>query len=202
MKVILIAVNPRLGKIGDIVEVKSGYAKNFLIPQKQAICFTSSNYKVFESKKHEFEQENSKNLDAAAKVKAKIEGKDILIIQNASDDGRLYGSVNSSVIAARINETIKEKSILRSQIFLKKSIKEIGVYEAVVNLHSDVKASLRLIVTRSESEVDALLKAAAKGNAKEVKEEVVSSASAVEDSSEEKVKKVRKPRKAKEETAE
>ena len=198
MKVILIAVNPRLGKIGDIVEVKNGYAKNFLIPQKQAICYTSSNYKIFESRKHEFEQENAKNLEGASKLQAKLEGKDILIIQNASDDGRLYGSVNSSVVAARINETIKEKSILRSQIFLKKPIKEIGVYDAVVNLHSDVKSSVRLIVTRSESEVDALLKAIAKGNSKEVKEE---EAVVAEDSSEEKVKKVRKPRKAKAEVA-
>lgn len=169
MKIILTAAAPRLGKIGDVVEVKNGYAKNFLIPQKKAICFTPNNYKIFEEKKHEFEQENAKNLEGASKVKAKINGKDILIIQNASDDGRLYGSVNSSLIASKLNELAGEKSISRNQIFLKKSIKEIGLYEAVVNLHSDVAANIRLIVTRSESEVDALLKAASKGNKSEEK---------------------------------
>jgi len=166
MKIILISAQPRLGKIGDVVEVKSGYAKNFLIPQKKAICFTPTNFKIFEEKKHEFEQENAKNVSAASKIKDKIEGKDILIIQNASDDGRLYGSVNSSLIATKLNEIAGEKAILRNQIFLSKSIKEIGVYNAVIQLHSDVSCAVRLIVTRSESEVEALLKAAAHAKGK------------------------------------
>jgi|GEM_PF-928070 len=148
------------------IEVKSGYAKNFLIPQKKAICFTPTNFKIFEEKKHEFEQENPKNVSAASKIKDKIEGKDILIIQNASDDGRLYGSVNSSLIATKLNEIAGEKAILRNQIFLSKSIKEIGVYNAVIQLHSDVSCAVRLIVTRSESEVEALLKAAAHAKGK------------------------------------
>jgi large subunit ribosomal protein L9 len=160
MKVILIAANPRLGKIGEIVDVKNGYAKNFLIPQKQAISFNQNNYKIFESKKEEFEKENAKNLEAASKIKAKIDGKDFIIIQNASDDGRLYGSVNSTVIANKLNEVAGDKAIVRSQIFLKKVIKEIGIHNAEIELHSEVVANVRLIVSRSESEVEALLKPA------------------------------------------
>lgn len=171
MKIILISALPRLGKIGDVVEVKSGYAKNFLIPQKKAICFTPTNFKIFEEKKHEFEKENAHNHTVAGKIKVKIEGKDILIIQNASDDGRLYGSVNSSVIATKLNELAGDKAISRNQIFLKKAIKEIGVYEATINLHSEVSTSVRLIVTRSESEVEALLKAAAKANSSKKSED-------------------------------
>jgi large subunit ribosomal protein L9 len=167
MKVILIAANPRLGKIGDIVKVRNGYAKNFLIPKKQAICFTPANYKVFESKKNEFEQENTKNFEAASKIKVKIDGKDFIVIQNASDDGRLYGSVNSVVIANKLNELAGDKVIVRSQIFLKKTIKEVGVYNAQIALHSEVVANVRLVVTRNEAEGEDLLKALAKSEAKE-----------------------------------
>jgi large subunit ribosomal protein L9 len=191
MKVILIASNPRLGQIGEVVEVKSGYAKNFLIPQKQAICFTENNNKVFAAKKHEFEIENAKNVEIASKVKVQIDGKDIIILQNASDDGRLYGSVSSTLIASKLNELTDAKPISRSQIFLRKAIKEIGVYDAVINLYSEVNANVRLIVTRSESEVDALLKSVSK--------EEKSQESATEEKSEAQEKKAKKPRKTKSE---
>jgi large subunit ribosomal protein L9 len=201
MKIILITAISNLGKIGDVVEVKNGYAKNFLIPAKKAICFTDNNYKIFEERKHEFEKANEKNLEAADRVKAKISGKDVVIIENASDDGRLYGSVNSSVIAAKINEMIGEKLVSRTDIFLKKPIKEIGVYEVKLNLHSDVSFEVRLIVTRSESEIEALLKAdkkpGEKSKTKSAAEEVSQAAETVvaensETLSEEKPKKAKK----------
>lgn len=166
MKIILIASVSQLGKIGEVVEVKNGYAKNFLIPQKKAIYYTAGNFKIFESKKHEFEQANLKNLDVASRVQVQVSGKDIIIIENASDDGRLYGSVSTSVIAAKINEIVGEKLVSRADIFLKKPIKEIGIYEVKLNLHSDVSFDVRLIVTRSESEIDALLKAEKKASNK------------------------------------
>jgi large subunit ribosomal protein L9 len=204
MKIILIAAVSNLGKIGDVVAVKNGYAKNFLIPNKKAICFTPNNNKIFETRKHEFEQENLKNMSAAEKVKAKITGKDVVIIENASDDGRLYGSVSSSSIAAKINEMIGEKLVVRADIFLKKPIKEIGVYEVKLNLHSEVAFDVRLIVTRSESEIEALLKADKKGakgaDKNSVQEEVVAEAASAE--GEVKAEKPKKPRKKKAETAE
>lgn len=177
MKVILISVIPGLGKIGDVLEVKNGYAKNFLIPSKKAICFTVNNYKTFELKKHEFEQENLKNLGVVANLKAKISDKNIVVIQNASDDGRLYGSVNSSIIAARINEIVGAKSVSRLQISLEKPIKEIGVYKLKMFPYSENNFEVKLVVSRSESEVEAILKAEKK---KDQKDEAVSPEAASE----------------------
>lgn len=194
MKVILTAAISKLGKIGDVVEVKNGYAKNFLIPSKKAICFTSNNYKIFESKKQDFEQQNNDDFVAANKVKELLAGKDVIIIENASDDGRLYGSVSSSIIANKINEILKQKSVAKGNIFLKKSIKDIGIHEVGVVLHSDVEIQARLIITRSESEVDALLKAEKKSDAKE-------EIAATEEAVVEKTEKPKKPRKKKSESA-
>ena len=198
MKIILTAAISKLGKIGDVVEVKNGYAKNFLIPSKKAICFTANNYRTFEAKKQEFEKQDNDDLVVANKVQEAIAGKDIIIIENASDDGRLYGSVNSSAIAAKINEVLKQKSVARGNIFLKKPIKDIGIYEVGVLLHSEVAISARFIVSRSESEADALLKAEKKADKKsETKEEVSS-----EGVSEIRSEKQKAPRKKKVEVAE
>lgn len=196
MKIILISAVSNLGKIGEVVEVKNGYAKNFLIPNKKAICFTVNNYKIFESKKHEFEQENQKNLEGASSVKDKIAGKDVIIIENASDDGRLYGSVNSAIIATKINEIVGGKFISRTDIFLKKPIKEIGIYSIKLTPHSEVSFDVRLIVSRSESEIAALLKAekkAADKSSEKTEEEVSSEDGEV---SAEKPKKERKKKEA------
>lgn len=201
MKIILTAAVSKLGKIGDVVEVTNGYAKNFLIPSKKAICFTPNNYKIFESKKQEFEKQNNDDLSAANRVKEALSGKDVIIIENASDDGRLYGSVSSSVIAAKINEVLKNKSVAKANIFLKKPIKEIGISEVSVVLHSDVEIRARLIVTRSESEVEALLKAERKSERAEKKSEVAEEVF-FEEVAVEKSEKPKKPRKKKADSAE
>ncbi len=171
MKIILIAAVSNLGKIGDILQVKNGYAKNFLIPNKLAICFNEGNYKIFESRKQEFEKANENSIENASKVKSKIAGKDVIIIENASDDGRLYGSVTSAVIADKVNEILGEKAIVRTNIFLKKPIKEIGIYEVKVAPHSDVEFNIRLAVSRSESEAESLLKGEDKNQKKSAKKE-------------------------------
>jgi large subunit ribosomal protein L9 len=194
MKVILIDALPKLGKIGDIVVVKNGYAKNFLIPNKKAICFTEENYKSFESKKHEFEQGSIARLEGASKIKALTEGKNIIIIENASDDGRLYGSVNSSLIASKINELIGEKLVEKSAIFLNKPIKETGIYEAKLALHSELSISVKLVVSRTESEAQALLNPKKPAKAKEESE------SSSEENSDNDAQ--RKPRKKKEKASE
>lgn len=187
MKIILISTVANLGRIGDVVEVKSGYAKNFLIPSKKAICFTENSFKIFESKKQEFEKINQSNLESAGKLQRSLLGKDIIIIKSASDDGRLYGSVTSSDIAAKVNEIAGSKNISRSDIFLKKPIKEIGLYQVTVSPHSEVSCEVRLIVSRSESEISALLAAEKKANKKS--EEVASDS--------EEVSEVEKPAKRK-----
>ena len=195
MKVILIDALPKLGKIGDVVVVKNGYAKNFLIPNKKAICFTEENYKSFESKKHEFEQGSIARLEGASKIKALTEGKNMIIIENASDDGRLYGSVNSSLIASKINELIGEKLVEKSAIFLNKPIKETGIYEAKLALHSELSISVKLVVSRTESEAQALLNPKKPAKAKEESE-----SSSEENSDAESAPK--KPRKKKEKASE
>lgn len=159
MKVILTARVSNLGQIGEVVKVKNGYAKNFLVPSKKAICFTPNNQKVFESKKVEFEQANNDNLAAAKKIKDKLAGKNIIVVESASDDGRLYGSVSSLVIAGKVNEIVGDKTVSRAMVFLRKPIKEIGIYPVKLDLHSDIDLEVRVIVTRNESEVEALLKA-------------------------------------------
>ena len=202
MKIILISAISNLGKIGDVIEVKNGYAKNFLIPNKKAICFTVGNYKIFESRKPEFELENQKNLEGASKIKEKIFGKDVVIIENASDDGRLYGSVSSSDIANKINDMIGGKNISRADIFLKKPIKEIGVYEVKVAPHSEVGFDVRLIVTRSESEIEMLLKADKKAANKFAQSEVEAVEVSAEGSEVKEEKSKRAKKKKSEEVAE
>lgn len=205
MKIILTQRVSNVGQIGEVVEVKNGYARNFLIPANKAIAFNENSQKIFESKKAEFEKQNQDKLSQANKAKDKLVGKDLIIVESASDDGRLYGSVNSAVIANKVNEILGSKAVARTEIFLKKPIKEIGVYEVGVELHSDAVVELRLIVTRSESEIEALLKADAKAkkgedsaekSEKKSKKEVAEGEVAVEEvsekSSEEKPKKAKK----------
>jgi large subunit ribosomal protein L9 len=202
MKIILTAAVSNLGKIGEVVEVKNGYAKNFLIPNKKAICFTANSYKIFESKKKEFEEQNNDDFAAATKIKEQLAGKDAVIIENASDDGRLYGSVSSTAIAIKINEILKQKIVSRANIFLKKPIKDIGIYEVKLALHSDVAIDVRLIVTRSESEVSALLKAEKKSEKIVAEVPEKKSEESSENSEEAKSEKPKKPRKKKSESAE
>jgi large subunit ribosomal protein L9 len=156
MKIILTA-NSKLGKIGDIIVVKNGYAKNFLIPNGKAICLTKQNQKTFEEQKHLYEQKNSNFIDLANSIKTVLEQKNIIIIQNASDDGHLYGSVNSALIAKKINEITESNKIERNNIILQKPIKEIGLYQININLHPAVEILAKVIVSRSESEVSSIL---------------------------------------------
>lgn len=158
MKVILTAEMHNLGKIGDVVSVKDGYAKNFLVPKKRAIYFTANNQRIFEVKRKEFEEQNAEKLAAAEALRNALLGKDVIIIENASDDGRLYGSVNSAVIAEAAKKILHGKSVVdRGDIFLAKPIKEIGVYQIALKPHSEVNFNIRLVVSRSESEVDAMI---------------------------------------------
>jgi len=198
MKVILIDNLPKLGKIGDTVVVKNGFAKNFLIPNKKAICFTEENYKSFAEKKSQYEQSNIHKLEFANKVKGLVEGKSIIIIENASDDGRLYGSVNSSLIANKINDSIAEKLIEKSSIYLSKPIKETGIFNAKIALHNEVDINIKLVVSRSDSEAQALLNPVKKSKFKE-QDNIESDNSSNEspDSDDKKSRGPKKPRKKK-----
>jgi len=180
MKVILISRVTKLGSIGDVVNVKDGYGKNFLIPQKKAIFFNATNYKIFETKKQQFESQNKNNSSSAEDYKIKLNGKDIVIFGNASDDGRLYGSVTTATVATKINEFLGEKVVSRIDILLKKPIKDIGVHDVRVDLYSGIIAEVRVIVSRSESEIENLI-------AKYVATEIESKKSKVENQPKEKL---------------
>lgn len=157
MQVILTARMSNLGQIGEIVTVKNGYAKNFLIPQKKAIVYNSNNYKLFEARKNEFEASNADSIKVAQDIKTKIADKNIVIIENASDDGRLYGSVTTATIASKINEIAKTEAVTRGAVILSKPIKEIGLYDIILDIHGDVKISAKVVVSRSETEVDSII---------------------------------------------
>ncbi len=167
MKIILVTKVINLGNVGDIVNARDGYAKNFLIPQKKAIFYSIANYKIFEERKQHIQDEFNKKSLEAKEIKQKLEGKNILIISSASDDGRLYGSINSGIIANKVNELINSKIITRSNIIIKKPIKEIGIHHIKVDLHSGIAGDIQVIVGRTEAEIENLI---AKQSSQEQKE--------------------------------
>ncbi len=148
MEVILLESFDRLGQIGDIVNVKNGFARNFLIPQKKALRANKENKEKFLKIKNDLLEKNKKIVEESKLILKKIENKDILFIRNASDNGQLYGSVSPKDIANYFSE--KKISIKPSNINLHSSIKKIGIYDLNVKLHADVGCNLKINVATSE----------------------------------------------------
>ena len=171
MKIILTSRVSGLGNVGDIVNVKNGYAKNFLIPSQKAICHSVNNEVIFSAKKDEYEKASKEVLDIANQAKKQFVAKNLVIVENASDDGRLYGSVNSAVISAQINKELGSDVVSKVNIILNKPIKEIGVYDVKVDIHCDVDFTVKLVVCRLESDVESLLKNYEKSKKQALKQE-------------------------------
>ena len=148
MEVILLESFDKLGQIGDIVNVKNGFARNFLIPQKKALRANKENKEKFLKIKNDLLEKNKKIVEESKLILKKIENKDILFIRNASDNGQLYGSVSPKDIANYFNE--KKIGIKPSNINLHTSIKKIGIYDLNVKLHADVGCNLKINVATSE----------------------------------------------------
>ena len=148
MEVILLESFDRLGQIGDIVNVKNGFARNFLIPQKKALRANKENKEKFLKIKNDLLEKNKKIVEESKLILKKIENKDIVFIRNASDNGQLYGSVSPKDIANYFNE--KKIGIKPSFINLHTSIKKIGIYDLNVKLHADVGCNLKINVATSE----------------------------------------------------
>ena len=148
MEVILLESFDRLGQIGDIVNVKNGFARNFLIPQKKALRANKENKEKFLKIKNDLLEKNKKIIEESKLILKKIENKDIVFIRNASDNGQLYGSVSPKDIANYFNE--KKIGIKPSNINLHTSIKKIGIYDLNVKLHANVGCSLKINVATSE----------------------------------------------------
>lgn len=159
MQIILIERMPNLGNIGDQVKVKDGYARNFLIPQKKALRATKSNIAYFEAKRAEIEARNADARAAAEKASKGLEGLSVVLIRQASDDGRLYGSVSARDVAAALQE--KKHEVERKHVELNTVIKETGIHTAKIVLHPEVVVEVKVNVARSESEAEAAAKEAA-----------------------------------------
>jgi len=151
MQVILLEQMRKLGNAGELVEVKGGYARNYLIPNKKALRATKDNVSYFESKKAEIEKENKKKLDEATAIAKKIEGAIVALVRQAGEDGRLYGSVNAADIAKTATETTKQE-IDRKQITLHNPIKYIGVHSIEISLFGTVVAHVNVNIARTADE--------------------------------------------------
>ena len=150
MEVILLERVEKLGQMGDVVKVKSGFARNFLLPEKKALRATNANKEVFETQRVQLEAENIKQKDEAAKVAAKMEGLSITLIRQAGEAGHLYGSVNSRDIATSLTDA--GFTLGRNQIGLAQPIKQLGVYDVRCDLHPEVSVQVSVNVARSEEE--------------------------------------------------
>lgn len=150
MEVILLERITRLGNIGETVKVRNGYGRNFLIPMKKALRATEENKKIFEDRRHVIEEQNAAARKEAEVQGKKLEGLSISIVRQASQEGKLYGSVTIRDVADAIKEA--GHSVPKSQIVITDSIKSIGEYIVRVTLHADVVVNVKLNVVRVESE--------------------------------------------------
>lgn len=152
MQVILLERVENLGAIGDVVKVRDGFARNFLLPQKKALRATDDNKKQFEARRAEIEARNAEARADAEKASGKIDGGSYILIRQAGEAGQLYGSVSSRDIA---DEIVKAGAkIDRNAVILNKPIKTIGVYDVRVRLHAEVYASVKVNVARSADEAE------------------------------------------------
>ena len=150
-QVILLERIEKLGGMGDIVNVKPGYARNYLLPQNKALRATDSNIAYFETQKAALEKaDQERKKDAEGKAKS-MKGLSVVLIRQAGEGGQLYGSVTSRDIAEAINEQSKEK-IERNMVDLNQNFKEIGLFDVTVTLHPEVKVDVKINIARTEDE--------------------------------------------------
>ncbi len=152
MEIILLERVEKLGGIGDVVHVKDGYARNYLLPQKKALRATDANRARFEREREALVKLNGERRDKAAVDADKLEGNDIVLIRQASDTLQLYGSVNARDIANEIAE--RDIPIKRHQVRLDRPIKTLGVHDVRIALHPEVVISVTVNVARSPEEAE------------------------------------------------
>ena len=152
MEVILLERIGKLGQMGDVVRVKDGYARNFLLPRGKALRATSDNKSKFEGMKVELQTRSLEAKGEAGKVAAKVDGKTYVVIRQASETGQLFGSVSTRDIAALVHTEGVE--VTRSHVVLNAPIKSIGQYKVPLALHPDVEVSITVTVARSEAEAE------------------------------------------------
>ena len=150
MNIILLEKIKKLGNIGDEVTVKSGYARNFLVPNNKALYATLENKKYFEEKKNEINSHNENLIKKAEEKLKQLSGEEVILIRAASDTGQLFGSVSTKDIVNSLAE--KNISISKNEIDLNKSIKYLTFEKVTINLHPEVSCEITLNVARSSEE--------------------------------------------------
>jgi len=152
MEVILLERVEKLGAIGDVVTVKNGFARNYLLPRKKALRANEANRKVFEANRARIEAENADKRAEAEKAASGVEGKSVQLIRQASNVGHLYGSVSARDIVEALEA--QGAHVTKSQIVLDRPIKAVGVHEVKVALHPEVAVTVKVNVARSPEEAD------------------------------------------------
>jgi large subunit ribosomal protein L9 len=170
MDVILLERIEKLGSIGDVVKVKNGYARNFLLPRGKALRANESNRKVFEANREKIEAQNAERRGAAEADASQVEGARVQLIRQASNVGHLYGSVSARDLAEALEA--QGHKIAKHQIVLDRPIKSIGVQEVRIALHPEVSVTISVNVARSPEEAE--LQAAGKDVMAEMFEKDVS----------------------------
>ena len=150
MQIVLLERVAKLGQMGEVVEVRNGYARNFLLPQGKALRATEGNLKRFETERAQLEVRNLELKQEAEKVAVKLDGQSFVVIRSASDGGVLYGSVSPRDIADAA--TAGGFSLDRRQVTLDQPIKELGVHPVSISLHPEVDATITINVARSQDE--------------------------------------------------
>lgn len=167
MQVILLENVNRLGKIGEVVKVRDGFARNFLIPRKKAVRATKENLVYFENRRSEIEAQNQQRKFEAQGICDAINGTSVTLVRQAGEDGRLYGSVTAKDIAQALSDKTGH-SVSYTVVVLNNKFKEIGIYPITLQLHAEVAAIINLNVARNEEEAKvAEIKAAKTKDAEE-----------------------------------
>jgi large subunit ribosomal protein L9 len=152
MKVILLERLEGWGGLGDVVDVKDGYARNFLLPRQKALRANSANLKVFEAQRAEIEARNAKAKEAAGRAGEKLDGSSYILIRQAGESGQLYGSVSGRDVADAVNA--EGGKVERAMVVLDKPIKTLGLHEVKVRLHPEVTVTVTVNVARSQDEAE------------------------------------------------
>ena len=152
MDIILLERIEKLGSIGDVVTVKDGYARNFLLPQKKALRANDANKKVFEANRERLEKENAERRVVAEAQGKDVDGVEVVLIRASSNSGQLYGSVSVRDIVDAL--VAKGHDITKSQVILERPIKTIGMFDVRVALHPEVSVIVKANVARSDDEAE------------------------------------------------
>jgi len=152
MEVILLERVEKLGAIGDVVKVKDGFARNYLLPRKKALRANDNNRKLFEANRARIEEDNASRRGDAEKAAKGVDGKTVQLIRQASNTGQLYGSVSARDIVEALDA--EGAHVTKSQVVLDRPIKALGIHDVKIALHPEVSVTVKVNVARSPEEAD------------------------------------------------